>query len=110
MSVTYCYPRSATNGKICPVSALDHVISKEACDVKYFCPSTGSPLNNDTYQLAISNAVNKVYPATDHAPIMITVDGMNILYVSLDNSVRSIENGFLSILQDWKTFVILSTA
>jgi hypothetical protein len=89
-----CYPRNLVGGKTLPVSMLDHVIYKDkvhdAPIVTYYCPSTGDILSKASYQLAINNAINEIYPATDHTPFSFEIeDSLKVLYVTFDCSIRS---------------------
>jgi len=71
---TLIYPLSITGGNKCPVDYLDHVVYKGVKpEVQYYCLSTGEPLSSASYKLALSNAANKLYPGTDHAPMLLTI-------------------------------------
>jgi hypothetical protein len=98
LPASYCYPRSASSkDTMNPVSALDGVmyhLDTQRPNITYYCPSTGDILSDTSFSIAIENAANKKYPATDHTPISIQVGAYKILYVSLDNSVRSMKNEF----------------
>lgn len=83
-----CYPLTLTDGKVCPIDCLDHVMYKGDSEphIEYYCPYTGKRLNKDTYRLAIEQAKDKTYASIDHVFIMLVVNSVKFLYVSLDNS------------------------
>jgi len=91
---TYCYEQ---NGSIVPVSALDNfLIMKDFNNYKitFYSIFDGTELNTkisiDTfYSKVIENSNKNIYETTDHLIYSILIDGVNFLYVSLDNSVRS---------------------
>lgn len=86
------------NNKIVPASCLDNILTfRENIEWNLHSFYDGKPVNEHTkkdfYRIVTSNVANKVYTTTDHLFISCKVDGYNIGYVSLDNSVRSNSNG-----------------
>lgn len=62
--------------------------------ITYYCPFTGNILSDKTLQTAKQNTIAKKYPSTNHALISVQVGGQKVLYVNLDNSGRSMREGF----------------
>ena len=94
MHQALCYPREVVGGLTLPVDQLDHVVYQGIKPrVVYYCPSTGDALSHASYKLAINNAVNRVYPGTDHTPFIFTVllgaVAVRVGYLSLDCSTRA---------------------
>lgn len=94
---SFCYPRHASpQGMMHPVESLDGVMyntNNPRPKITYYCPLTGDILSKSSVERAIENAVLKRYFTTDHALLSIEVGLYKVLYVSLDNSVRSMKEG-----------------
>jgi len=84
-----------------PCSTLDHVLKfkNDNLSIRFHSFLDGTIINTNNIKSFIdqvkSNIYDKKYPTTDH--LFISVDfseKLNILYVSLDNSVRANMNGF----------------
>ena len=91
-----CFPKSLTNGQVCPIGILDHVLYKGTKPVvTYYSPASGDILTvSELVKEAADNIKHKLYPCTDHTPFSFEVSGVKVLYASLDNSVRSNNAGF----------------
>lgn len=91
------------NKGIVPISALDNILKLKTytndLNVKFYDILTGSTIDSDenmNYMISnlMANCEKHQYLTTDHLIYSITVSGVNFLYVSLDNSVRSNQNNF----------------
>jgi len=89
-------------GKMTPCSNLDCILATKPITYKYLDPYDGLDITEETFPNVIRTArnqhVSKVYKTTDHSIILIEyeVDNkkINVLFFSLDSSVRANENGF----------------
>ena len=81
---------------VVPASPLDNVLKfREFSDIEVTLYDfiNGEILDSSNrkefYQTIVHNAINRIYPTTDHLITCVNIDDINFLYVSLDNSVRS---------------------
>jgi hypothetical protein len=89
-----------TDKSIVPASALDNVFKFNTFNdfkVTLYDFLKGEKITPENkmefYKLVVDNAINNRYPTTDHLITCVQIQGINFLYVSLDNSVRSNSNG-----------------
>ena len=90
-----------TGDNISPVSPLDNMLYHSACkekNVKFYNYLNGDELNSreridEFYHGLVRNAKTGTHATIDHLIYSVVIMGINFLYVSLDNSVRSNMNG-----------------
>lgn len=86
-----------TGDNISPVSPLDNMLYHINCKekkVRFYNYLNGDELNSRDeidkfYEGLVKNAETGKYATTDHLIYCVVIGGVNFLYVSLDNSVRS---------------------
>lgn len=87
--------------RVAPASQLDHVLVPAGVTfpTHYYSLDEGQPLVTESdwqgmYQTLVNNAQTQQYPTTDHLIYSIEVNGVRLVFVSLDNSRRANRAGW----------------